>query len=97
VSAPSICPACGAARGRPDWRSILRRAVFVSLVVGTCLTVINQGDALLHGVLAPALLWKIPLTYSVPFLVSTYSSWATSRHRRRAGEHRSPQEESGRV
>jgi hypothetical protein len=45
--------------------------------VGTALTAINQGDALVS--LAPVLLWKIPLTYFVPFAVSTYSALAISR------------------
>jgi hypothetical protein len=29
--------------------------------------------------LTAALLWKIPLTYAVPYLVSTYSALAISR------------------
>ena len=29
--------------------------------------------------LTPALIWKIPLTYVVPFAVSTYSALAISR------------------
>jgi hypothetical protein len=62
----------------------LSRALRVALVVGTCLTVLNQGDviigALLHGApLSGVLLWKVPLTYAVPFLVSWYSSAATLR------------------
>jgi hypothetical protein len=48
------------------------------LVVGTILTVINQGDAILTATLTPVLLWKIPLTYVVPFAVSTYSAFAIS-------------------
>jgi hypothetical protein len=53
-----------------------------SLVVGTILTAINQGDALVTLTLAPVLLWKIPLTYFVPYTVSTYSAVAISRERR---------------
>ena len=41
-----------------------RRAAFVSLAVGSCLTLINQGDSLLAAQLTPALAWKIPLTYA---------------------------------
>jgi hypothetical protein len=58
---------------------VLRRALLTALVVGTALTAINQGDALMSLALAPVLLWKIPLTYFVPFAVSTYSALAISR------------------
>jgi hypothetical protein len=47
--------------------------------VGTVLTAINQGDALLSLAPAPELFWKIPLTFVVPFAVSTYSALAISR------------------
>ena len=60
---------------------VLRRALLTSLVVGTALTAINQGDALIAATLTPVLLWKIPLTYAVPFGVSTYSALAISRDR----------------
>jgi len=55
------------------------RAIKVSLIVGTGLTLINQADALFGTAPTGALWWKIPLTYSVPFCVSLYSSIATSR------------------
>jgi hypothetical protein len=58
------------------------RAVKVALVVGTGLTLINQADALFGGAPAAALWWKIPMTFSVPFCVSLYSSVATSRSRK---------------
>ena len=60
---------------------MVRRAVLTSLVVGTALTAINQGDVLLSLTLTPTLLWKIPLTYTVPFGVSMYSALAISRDR----------------
>ena len=64
----------------------LRRALLVSLCVGTALVALNQGDVLLlatRGVEAPhALLWKIPLTYAVPLLVSYFSSVAARREGR---------------
>ncbi len=43
----------------------------IALVVGTLLTAINQGDVLLAGRWPPALFWKLPLTYAVPFVVAT--------------------------
>ena len=50
----------------------VRRALKVAAIVGTILIAINQGDALLAGEIPP--LWKILLTYCVPYSVSTYSA-----------------------
>ena len=66
-------------RCAPRHPPLLRKALATSLVVGTILTAINQGDALLGGHFTPVLLWKVPLTYFVPFAVSTYSALAISR------------------
>jgi hypothetical protein len=72
---------------KPAWAArhlpFLRRAARVSILVGTCLVALNQGDVLLamlaHGATpAPALAWKIPLTYLVPFLVSWHASAAAT-------------------
>jgi len=52
---------------------MLRRSIGVSLVIGTVLTAINQGDAILAGQ-SPAI-WKIALTYLVPFLVATHGAY----------------------
>ena len=59
---------------------MLRRSLIASAVVGTALTALNQGDAILTGDPAGALAWKIPLTYCVPFLVATYGALANSRN-----------------
>ena len=59
---------------------MLRRSLIASAVVGTALTALNQGDAIMAGNLAGALAWKIPLTYCVPFLVATYGALANSRN-----------------
>lgn len=53
-------------------RKSYQRATKISLIVGTLLTIINQGDMILAGQLPP--IWKIILTYLVPFCVSSYSS-----------------------
>ncbi|MGE9266521.1 MAG: nitrate/nitrite transporter NrtS [Verrucomicrobiales bacterium] len=54
--------------------SLLRRACLVSLIVGTLLNLINQGQHILCGNLA-LLSWpKLVLTYAVPFCVSLYSA-----------------------
>lgn len=55
-------------------RGVVARGLRVALIVGTLLTIINQGDLLLAGELPP--LWKILLTFFVPYGVSTYSSAA---------------------
>jgi hypothetical protein len=65
-------------------RPMLERSLAVALVVGTLLLIINQGDVLLSGSWPPALLWKIPLTYLVPFLVATWGALVNSRVRRAA-------------
>ena len=59
---------------------MLRRSLLAGLLVGTALTALNQGDAILHGQLSSALAWKIPLTYCVPFLVATYGALSNSRN-----------------
>jgi len=51
---------------------IPRRSIYVALVVGTVLNLINQGDAIFS---AMAINWsKIVLTYMVPYAVSTYGA-----------------------
>ena len=58
---------------------MLRRSLLTALVVGTILTVLNQGDRFLSGSWASAYYWKVPLTYCVPFLVATWGALANSR------------------
>jgi len=58
---------------------MLRRSGGIALVVGTLLTAINQGDVLLAGLWPTALLWKVPLTYAVPFVVATLGALGTGR------------------
>ncbi|MBI3983320.1 MAG: nitrate/nitrite transporter NrtS [Gemmatimonadetes bacterium] len=57
----------------PIPRGMVGRAVRTALVVGTVLTAINQGRALVTRPLTAGLLTQIGLTYVVPFLVSLYS------------------------
>jgi hypothetical protein len=54
-------------------RQLLRTSLPLAAVVGTVLTLINQGTLLFSGNFPADLAWKVPLTYSVPFLVSTWS------------------------
>lgn len=55
-------------------RPLMRNALATAAVVGTILTAINQGNVLLDGRFPSDLFWKIPLTYSVPFMVSTWAA-----------------------
>ena len=63
----------------PRHRPMLRRSAIVAVVVGTILTLLNQGDGLFSGNWNDALYWKIPLTYCVPFLVATYGALTAAR------------------
>jgi hypothetical protein len=55
-------------------RTTVTRALRVSAIIGTLLVAINQGDMILAGFLPPV--WKILLTYFVPYGVSSYSTAA---------------------
>ena len=56
-----------------------RRSLYVALIVGTVLDLINQGDALLASIN-----WlKLILTYCVPYVVCTYG--AVSYQLKKAG------------
>lgn len=59
----------------PDLRTCLeaehlQRTGLISLVVGTWLTLFNQGDLLLAGGVSILLLGKIFLNYLTPFVVA---------------------------
>ena len=55
-----------------------RRSLWVALVVGTILNLINQGDALVAG--QRLNIAKLMLTYAVPYLVSTYGAVSFRMH-----------------
>lgn len=58
---------------------MIKKSLMASVVVGTLLTLLNQGDFLVSGNWNPALYWKIPLTYCVPFVVATYGALSNVR------------------
>jgi len=60
-------------------RPLVRRSFIVALVVGSLLTLLNQGDILFAGNWVGAMYWKIPLTYCVPFCVATYGALSNGR------------------
>ena len=69
--------ACAVSDGVP------RRSLYVALIVGTVLNLINQGDAMVGG---GAVDWlKIVLTYCVPYAVCTYGA-VTAQLAQRKGE-----------
>jgi len=74
VSMVVKCVRC-AIRHRP----LVRRSFIVALVVGSILTLLNQGDILFAGNWVGAMYWKIPLTYCVPFCVATYGALSNGR------------------
>jgi hypothetical protein len=55
---------------RPD---IAGRARRVAMIVGSILTIINQGDVILNGEVTVGTIGKIILTFCVPYCVSTYA------------------------
>jgi hypothetical protein len=52
--------------------------MWVALVVGTILNLINQGDSLLFG--QPLDFPKLALTYVAPYIVSTYGAVSFRMH-----------------
>ncbi len=60
-------------------RDIVIRGLKVGVIVGTILVAINQGDMILSGQLDASAAWKIPLTYLVPYCVSTYGGVSAIR------------------
>lgn len=53
---------------------VVKRAARVAVVVGLVLAMINHGDRIVSGTVDFGTLWRILLTFLVPYSVSTYSS-----------------------
>lgn len=68
-------------------RSTVFRALKVALAITPILTVFNHFDALIDLDIGGRFVAKVALTFTVPYLVSTYSSAmaAVEQHRRGAG------------
>lgn len=60
-------------------REIVLRGLKVAAIVGTVLVAINQGDLIVTGRLDASAIWKIPLTYLVPYCVATYGGVSAIR------------------
>ena len=55
-------------------KSVIRRAIKISLIVGCILALINHGDRIIFQDMKPVDWLKILLTFCVPYCVSTVSS-----------------------
>lgn len=53
---------------------VVRRSLALTMIIGTVLTAINQGNVIWAGQ-APVW-WKVALTYCVPFCVATYGAYS---------------------
>jgi len=60
--------------------SIVKRSLYVSLIVGTVLNLINQGDVVVGN--ASFNLFKCVLTYIVPYCVATYGAVSALREQK---------------
>ena len=80
---PSGRPAAGGARPAPArgaWclqaiapvftAAHLRRTISIAAVVGTLLTLVNQGDVILGGGFSQGVAVKMAINYACPFVVS---------------------------
>ncbi len=64
-------------------KAVVVRSLKVSAVVGTALNLINQPEAIFGD--ASLVLWKVGLTYAVPFCVATYGAMTSlAAHNREA-------------
>ena len=63
-----------------DWfrlasgRTVVRRACLYAIGVGALLIAINHGDAIVRGDVSVERVWRMVLTVTVPYSVSTASS-----------------------
>lgn len=55
-------------------KPVVLRCFTVSLVVGSILNAINQGDAFIDG--RPVNVAKLILTYAVPYLVASFGAYS---------------------
>lgn len=71
---------------RIDWTALRKaftppvvvRSLVVSLVVGSILNAINQGDAMIDGKHLD--IFKLLLTYTVPYFVASYGAYSAYRY-----------------
>ena len=56
-------------------------AVRVALVVGTVLSIVNQGEVFLHGAQTPATYVRVVFNYLIPYTVASIGYLAPLRER----------------
>ena len=61
--------------------SVRKRALRISLIVGSVIALINHGDRMIMGTMDMVAVLKCIMTYGVPYAVSTYSSVMAVRDR----------------
>jgi hypothetical protein len=66
----------------------LRRTGFIALLVGTWLTLFNQGDVLWAGQFSLNLWIKVTLNYVTPFVVANFGLLSSEKSELRAGSER---------
>lgn len=64
----------------------LHRTITIAVIVGTWLTLLNQGGALLSGEWTDGLLLRMSLNYLTPFIVSNLGLLSNGPHPRSTGE-----------
>ena len=57
------------------------RSIWVGLIVGTILNLINQGNAIVGG--KPLDFLKLLMTYAVPFFVASYGAYSAYQAERK--------------
>jgi len=70
------------------WRSacrppVFRRCVVVALVVGTLLSLLNQGDVIIVGRFNRVIALRIIGNYLIPFVVANLGAMSSPPHDRR--------------
>jgi len=55
-------------------KSVMKRASWTALIVGTILILINHGNAILNGEVDLTRIFQMCLTVTVPYIVSTLMS-----------------------
>jgi hypothetical protein len=75
---PGAAPADKCLRHALVHRRVVRTGLLTAAVVGTVLTLINQGNLMVSGDWRADMAWKVPMTYCVPYGVVTWSALRTA-------------------
>lgn len=75
-------------------RSVVRRSLKIAAIVGCILIIINHSDALLRGDFSGGRIFRMGLTFVVPYVVSTVSSVGALREQERRKKSEPPSSSS---